>query len=52
MKQSKYYDRDTNEMKEFRFGQAVRMLRDGKWLPAKVLEKADEPRSFILKTEN
>ena len=52
MKQSKYYDRDTNEMKELRFGQAVRMLRDGKWVPAKVLEKADEPRSFILKTEN
>ena len=28
------------------------MLRDEKWKPATVLEKADEPRSYILKTEN
>ena len=39
-------------MKELRSGEAVRMLRDGKWKPATVLEKADEPRSYILKTEN
>ena len=30
----------------------VRMLRDGKWEPATVLEKSDEPGSYILKTEN
>ena len=35
-----------------RYGEAVRMLRDGKWEPATVLEKADEPRSYTLKTEN
>ena len=27
------------------------MLRDGKWKPATVPEKADEPGSYILKTE-
>ena len=51
-KQSKYYDQHTKEMKELRSGEAMRMLRDGKWKPATVLEKADEPRSYILKTEN
>ena len=38
-------------MKELRSGEAVRRLRDGKWEPATVLEKADEP-SYILKIEN
>ena len=28
------------------------MLRDGKWEPATLLEKTDEPRSYIVKTEN
>ena len=51
-KQSKYYDQHTKEIKELRSGEAVRMLRDGNWEPATVLEKADEPRSYILKTEN
>ena len=51
-KQSKYYDQHTKEMKELRYGEAVRMLRDGKWESATVLEKADKPRSCILKTEN
>ena len=49
-KQSKYYDERTKEMKALRYGEAVRLLRDGKWEPATVLEKADEPRSYILKT--
>ena len=35
-KQSKYYDQHTKEVKEFRSGEAVRMLRDGKWKPATV----------------
>ena len=35
-------------MKELRYGENV----DGKWEPATVLEKPDEPRSYILKTEN
>ena len=39
-------------MKELRYGEAVWMLRDRKWELATVLEKADEPRSYILKTEN
>ena len=39
-------------MKELRYGEAVRMLRDRKWELATVLEKADEPRSYIFKTEN
>ena len=51
-KQSKYYDQHTKEKRELRSGEAVRMLRDGKWEPATVLEKADEPRSYTLKTEN
>ena len=51
-KQGKYYDQHTEEIKELRSGEAVRMLRDGNWEPATVLEKADEPRSYILKTEN
>ena len=51
-KQSKYYNQHIKEMKELRSGEAVGMLRDRKWEPATVLEKADEPRSYILKTEN
>ena len=39
-------------MKALRSGEAVRMLGDGKYEPATVLEKADEPRSYILKNEN
>ena len=39
-------------MKELRYVEAVRMLRDEKWEPATVLEKSDEPASYILKTEN
>ena len=39
-------------MKELRSGEAVRMSRDGKWEPATVLEIADEPSSYTLKTEN
>ena len=51
-KQGKYYDQHTEEIKELRSGEAVRMLRDGKWEPVTVLKKADEPRSYILKIEN
>ena len=50
-KQSKYDDQHTKGRKELRRGEAVRMLRDGKLEPATLLEKADEPRSYILKTE-
>ena len=38
--------------KKLRSGEAVRMLRGEKWEPATELEKADEPRSYSLKTEN
>ena len=34
-KQSKYYDQHTKEIKELRFGEAVRILSDGNWEPAK-----------------
>ena len=51
-KQSKYYDQHTKEMKELRSGKGVRMLRDRTWEPVTILEKADEPRSYILKIEN
>ena len=39
-------------MKELRYGEAVRMLRNGKWETATVLEKEDESKSYTLKTEN
>ena len=40
-------------MKRLRYGETVRILRDGKWEPAIIVqEKADEPRHYILKTEN
>ena len=39
-------------MKELRYVEVVRMLRDGKWEPATVLEKSDEPGSHILRTKN
>ena len=51
-KQCKYYDQHTKVRKDLRNGEVVRKLRDAKWIPATVLEKADEPRSYILKTEN
>ena len=51
-KQCKYYDQHTKVRKDLRYGEVVRKLRDAKWIPATVLEKADEPRSYILKTQN
>ena len=52
-KQIKYYYQHTKEMKRLRYGETVRILRDGKWEPAIIVqEKADEPRHYILKTEN
>ena len=39
-------------MKELRSGEAVRMLTDGKLKPATILEKAHEPRCYILKSDD
>ena len=45
------YDQHTKEQKMLRTGETVQMFRDGKWKPAIVVEKLNEPRSYNVKTE-
>ena len=52
IKQKEYYDQQTKEQKMLHTGETVQMFRDGKWKPAIVVEKLDEPRSYNVKTEN
>ena len=51
-KQKEYHDQHTNEQKILHTGETVQMIRDGKWKPAIVVEKLNEPRSYNVKTEN
>ena len=48
--QKRYHDRHARELPPLLKEQPVRMLRDGKWEPARVIGHADEPRSYHVQT--
>lgn len=47
-----YYDTCAKERQEFSAGDNVTINRDGIWEPAQIINKCNEPRSYIVKTEN
>ena len=50
--QAKYYDQHSRTLKDLHIGEKVSMLDSKTWKPAVVMKKFEEPRSFIVKTEN
>lgn len=44
------YDKSTVQLPPFQTGETVRIKREGEWKPAKVIEVADTPRSYIVET--
>ena len=50
--QAKYYDRHSRPLKDLHIGEKVNMLDNKTWKPAVVMNRCEEPRSFIVKTEN
>lgn len=50
-KYSEYYNRSVRDYKELNLGDNV-VVRKDKWEPAKVVGRADTPRSYIIRDEN
>ncbi|XP_037794447.1 uncharacterized protein K02A2.6-like [Penaeus monodon] len=52
--QKQYYDRGAKDQQILLPGQAVRVQDHitGRWTPATVIEKSQEPRSYIVETQN
>ena len=50
--QAKYYNLHTKQLGDLNIGEEVRMLKNGQWRHAVVQNKCEEPRSFIIKTED
>ena len=50
--QAKYYDQHSRPLKGLHIGEKVSMLDSKTWKPAVVIKRCEEPRSFIVKTEN
>ena len=50
--QAKYYNVHTKQLGDLNIGEEVRMLKNGQWRHAVVQNKCEEPRSFIIKTED
>ena len=50
--QKKHYDQHTKGLKMLHTGETVQMFWDGKWKPAIVVEKLNEPGSYNVKTVN
>ena len=50
--QAKYYNKHTKPLSDLHIGEQIRILKDNKWKPAVITEKCEEPRSFIVKTED
>ena len=51
-KQSQYYNIHTKVLKELQAKENCRMYKDGKWNPANIVRKCQEPRSYIVETED
>ncbi|KAB0801714.1 hypothetical protein PPYR_03900 [Photinus pyralis] len=47
-----YYDRNTKTRKSFSNGENIVMFRDKKWEPARIIQKHDSPRSYVIKDVN
>ena len=50
--QAKYYDQQSRPLKDLHIGEKVSMLDSKTYKPAVVMERCEEPRSFMVKTEN
>lgn len=50
VKQKQYFDRGTRKLPELKKGEGVRIRQDNKWQPAVVLDKLQQPRSYIVQT--
>lgn len=50
-RQRKYYDRSAHPLPPIKPGEQVRMWKDSRWKPADVLEQSEQPRSFVVQTE-
>ncbi|XP_063611471.1 uncharacterized protein LOC134785119 [Penaeus indicus] len=50
--QKQYYDRGAKDQQAILPGQAVQDHITGRWTPATVFEKSQEPRSYIVETQN
>lgn len=49
-KQKQYYDRMAKYLPDLQPGEGIRMRKGDSWKPAVVLDKHEQPRSFIVKT--
>ncbi|ROL51227.1 Tripartite motif-containing protein 29 [Anabarilius grahami] len=49
-KQKQYYDRMAKYLPDLQPGEGIRMQKGDSWKPAVVLEKHEQPRSFVVKT--
>ena len=51
--QKSYYDKSgVQSLQPFKTGESVRVKQEGEWRPAKVIEIADTPRSYLVKTSD
>ena len=51
--QKSYYDKSgVQTLQSFKTGEAVRVKQEGEWRPAKVIEIADTPRSYVVETSD
>jgi len=51
--QKTYYDKSgVRTLQPLKTGETIRVKQEGEWKPAKVIEKADMPRSYVVKTSD
>ena len=51
--QKSFYDKSgVHSLQPFKTGDSVRVKQEGEWRPAKVIEIADRPRSYLVKTSD
>lgn len=51
IKQKKYYDRNTKSLQHLNPGDQIRVRQENTWQPGVVVDKAQEPRSYNIRTE-
>ncbi|KAK9731559.1 hypothetical protein QE152_g13534 [Popillia japonica] len=51
-KEKDYYDRNAKSRAEFKRGEDVVLRKEKEWVPAKIEEKLDYPRSYLVKDED
>ena len=50
-RQKKYYNRNAKPLKPLMANEHVHMRKEKQWIPATVLYETDEPRSYVVRTE-